>query len=409
MTGGPLVGTRIIEFPSEAGAYAGKILAELGAEVILVEPPGGHPTRQLPPYAPEVPVPESSLWWWYYNAAKESVVLDWQGADRDRLRELIDSAHVVLECEEPGFFARAGLDIDVIRAENPGLIWSSIIPEGDPRKGSDHPFVDLTLLAAGGAVWSCGYDDHTLPPVRGGGNQAYHTASVWAVIGVLVALIDRDESADGQRVVTSMNAACNITTEMATVYWLAAGRNVARQTARHAQVVQTITRTARCADGRYANVGVPPRTGAEVRLLLAWLRESGLYDEFPDAAVLELGTDMSEISLGGDTNPLVTEVYRAGAEAQTFLAERLPAYEFFTEAGRRELSGGVLYWPHELLNDPHFVERGFPVQVQYPLGRTVVQPGAPYRFSASPWSTRAAPTLGQNTAIVLGQDTQGRP
>ena len=73
---GPLVGLRVVELASEHGALAGKMLADLGAEVVLVEPPGGHPTRDLPPFRDDRPDPEGSLWWWHYNTSKLGVVLD---------------------------------------------------------------------------------------------------------------------------------------------------------------------------------------------------------------------------------------------------------------------------------------------------------------------------------------------
>ena len=78
---------RVIEVASEHGAFAGKVLADLGAEVIVIETPGGHATRHFEPFFDDVPGPESSLWWWYYNTGKLSVTLDLDdAADAGRFR-----------------------------------------------------------------------------------------------------------------------------------------------------------------------------------------------------------------------------------------------------------------------------------------------------------------------------------
>ena len=82
------------------------------------------------------------------------------------------------------------------------------------------------MLAGGGPVWNCGYDDHSLPPVRGGGNQGHHTASHFAVMSTLVALLARDENGGGQHIDVSMHAAANVTTEAGSYEWLVAQATV---------------------------------------------------------------------------------------------------------------------------------------------------------------------------------------
>src|SRR5205823_10483606 len=98
----------------------------------------------------------------------------------------------------------------------------SITPFGQTGPRSDEPATDLTLLATGGPVWSCGYDDHSLPPVRGGGNQAMHTGGHFAVMSLLVAVIAREAGGPGQHIDVNLNAAANVTTAFASYAWLAA-------------------------------------------------------------------------------------------------------------------------------------------------------------------------------------------
>ncbi len=187
-TRGPLSGIRVVEVASEAGAFAGKMLGDLGAEVILVEPPGGHHTRSFEPFAGDEPGLERSLWFWHYNTSKKGVVLE---LDDARFARLVDSADVVIE---------ADLVDDVPhRARNPRLIWVSLTPFGR-AEGGVRQATDLTVLAAGGPVWSCGYDDHSIPPVRGGGNQGWQTACIFAVMSTLTAYLARTVTGRGQLV-----------------------------------------------------------------------------------------------------------------------------------------------------------------------------------------------------------------
>jgi len=235
---GPLDGLKVIELSHEHVAFAGKLLGDMGATVTVVEPPGGSVQRTYGPFLDDEPGRERSLWWWHYNTSKRSVVADLT-ADADRLRALITDVDVLISGEAPGVLESVGLDWATLSAANPRLVMVRITPFGAASPRSAEPVTDLTLLAEGGPVWSCGYDDHTLPPIRGGGNQSFHTAGNWAVMSLLVALLAREETGHGQHIDVSMCAAANVTTEMATYGWLLAGAEMQRQTGRHAAPVFT--------------------------------------------------------------------------------------------------------------------------------------------------------------------------
>ena len=100
---GPLEGMRVVELASEWTAFAGKLLAELGADVILVEPPEGASTRRYGPFVDDEPGVENSLWWWHYQTSKRGVTLD--ASDAAGLRQLLGWADIVLEGSDGG---RAG-------------------------------------------------------------------------------------------------------------------------------------------------------------------------------------------------------------------------------------------------------------------------------------------------------------
>ncbi len=165
-------------------------------------------------------------------------------------------------------------------------------------------------------------------------------------------------------------------------------------------------RHARCADGRYANTGVPPRTPEECGRLRQWVLDLGLAEEFPEVFLLELGMQREALDLwriGQDEE--LTAIFGAGRDAIMLIASRLPAADFFRQAQERGIAAGVIYAPEEVLNDPHFQARGFPVEVDHPeLGRTVTYPGAPYSFARTPWRiSRRAPRLGEHNAEIYAE------
>jgi crotonobetainyl-CoA:carnitine CoA-transferase CaiB-like acyl-CoA transferase len=237
--------------------------------------------------------------------------------------------------------------------------------------------------------------------VRGGGNQGFHTAGNWAMMSTLVALLAKQETGEGQLIDVNMLAASSVTTEMATYGWLMAGAEVQRQTGRHAAPILTPPTQVRCRDGKYATTGVPPRDPATFQAILDVLDRRGLRDEFHSSPVLEIGSTLdAPINFGhAATDPMVAELMTTGRDVVWFLAEHLDAYDFFMETQSIGLATGIIYTPGELMADPHFVDRGFPVEVEHPeLGRTITYPGAPYRFTATPWRATRAPLLAEHQA-----------
>jgi benzylsuccinate CoA-transferase BbsE subunit len=182
---------------------------------------------------------------------------------------------------------------------------------------------------------------------------------------------------------------------------------VARQTGRHAGVVPTDAIVAPDRDGHEVHTGFPPRSEKQLRALLGWLRELGLADEFPMTSLIEIAADAGGIELAKLLDDEFTqECYRAGRDAMVFLASRLRGYDFFIGGQERALPVGVISSPEEAIADPHIVARGFPTAVHHPaLGRDVVYPGAPIRFTASPWRiARPAPLVGEHQATLPTPD-----
>jgi crotonobetainyl-CoA:carnitine CoA-transferase CaiB-like acyl-CoA transferase len=325
---------------------------------------------------------------------------------RELFLKLAATADAVLECEDPGRMAELGLDYPDLARAKPDLIVVSLTPFGRDTAKPDAQVTDLSVLAGGGPVWSCGYDDHSIPPVRGGGNQGYNTGAHYVVLSLLTALLHRGVSGEGQHIDVSLHAAANTTTEMASYCWLVRQEEVQRQSGRHAMAMMTMPTQSRCADGRYVTTGVPPRRPHEFANLHAWLVRLGLVDQPAEAIFIERAArkEFIDFSLIGQDDE-VNAIMGAAREALLLIARSLSAYDFFIGAQECGLAVGAVYSPEEVMEDPHFKERGFPVAVEHPeLGRAFTYPGAPYRFSESPWRiSRRAPALGEHNDELLGE------
>ena len=122
-----LDGVRVLELAGTEGEYCGKLLADFGAEVIKVEPPGGSPSRGEPPFMDDRPGPDRSLPFLYFNANKKSITADLGTEEgRERVRRLGAQVDVLLESGAPGTLAALGLGYGDLRTANPGLVYASV-------------------------------------------------------------------------------------------------------------------------------------------------------------------------------------------------------------------------------------------------------------------------------------------
>ena len=201
-----LEGIRVLDLADQSAAFAGRILADLGAEVILVEPPGGGPNRHLRPYLDGVSGPERSCVHQYFGANKKSVVLDIEDkAQHETFLSLVQSADIVLETARPGHMASLGLGPDVLAGVRPDLIQISVTPFGLDTEWADRLGNDLIAGAAGGLVGISGEPRGT--PVQGGANPSYCMASLTAASAATIAITDRDATGKGAHISVSLQEA----------------------------------------------------------------------------------------------------------------------------------------------------------------------------------------------------------
>ncbi|MBK9611258.1 CoA transferase [Candidatus Amarobacter glycogenicus] len=397
---GPLTGLRVIEYTGPLGQLAGKLLADMGADVVAIEPPAGSPARAVGPFVDDVPGPDRSLNYWYHNTNKRSVIVDLTAAEGVAAwKSLVAKADIVIEDCAPGELDTVGLGHASLRPAVDSLIWCSITPFGQTGPWASYQATDMVGLALGGPMMMNGYDAEDVPgapPIRGHGDQGYNTACHYAVQGILAALLYRDKTGQGQHVDASMHEACSSTTEVGLPYWFTQRKNVIRQTGRHAAAQRTEPWLHMAADGRHALIFGVGRDNASWKRIKEWFQADGFGKQLDEPRF-----DEPAARQPGRGSPEAAEVM---SELSRFIAAH-SADEVYRGGQERRQSWGVVRAPSEALGDPHWEDRGFWTEVSGE-GRDapVRMPGAPYAFSATPWELRRpAPKLGEHTAEVLAE------
>jgi crotonobetainyl-CoA:carnitine CoA-transferase CaiB-like acyl-CoA transferase len=386
----PYAGLRVVELGGEpSGEMAGMQLVNMGAEVIKVEPPGGTLSRHIGPYVDDVADPERSLSYWYYNSGKRSVLLNATRDDHRRaLERLLDEADVLLTSLHPTELRAFSLDLVALSEARPSLIVVSVTPFGLTGPWADRQSSDLVGLATSGLLNTSGYDDHTIPPIRPGGNQAFHTAASFAHVAIGLALVERQRTGNGGLVDVSMHEATGLSVELANMYWHYPKALVFRQTCRHAQPVPTQPALFACADGRYVFLSLILADPKPWHALVQWLDSAGMATDLTDPAYDELAHRQENFPHVQD----VLECFFLIHDAETV----------FHEGQARGLPIGVLSAPEELYEDVHLRARGFFEPVDQPGYGEVLHPASPFRMSA--WARadrRPAPRLGEGDDELL--------
>jgi benzylsuccinate CoA-transferase BbsE subunit len=365
---GPLAGVRVVDCADRSGALCGRLLAGLGADVVLVEPPDGHDTRRLPPFWDGAPDPERSLFFWFYAAGKRSVRLDATTPDgAARLARLVAAADVVVETGPPGAWT----------LRHPRLVVASITPFGQRGPWARWRASDTVAQAAGGMLYVNGSPD--APPLRALGCQAYHQAGVLAAVGVLAALLARDATGRGQDVDVSLQAAVTGSLEHVPGLFHQDGRVARRQGTLH---WSRHFRVARCRDGWALLCTLGDWTS-----LFEWMRADGFGDELADARFAEPSVRQAE----AETCFAALDRWVAGYHVQ----------ELYEGAQLRRLPFAVVRAPAALLHDPHLAARGFFVPIEHPdLPALVPYPGAPFRVGHWPWRVQRPPHCGEHDLRV---------
>jgi crotonobetainyl-CoA:carnitine CoA-transferase CaiB-like acyl-CoA transferase len=392
---GPLAGLRVLELADEKGQFCGKLLADLGADVVKIEPPGGEPCRHIGPFLDDIPHPERSLSFWYYNTSKRGITLDLETAAGSRLfGRLAAASDVILETFRPGFLASLELDYTSLHQENPRLIMCALTPFGQTGPWRDYLSSDLLHMAAGGEMASSGYDEADVPnapPIAPGGGNAWHMGSHFAYMAIMAALVHRTVSGQGQYIDASIHEACALTTEAAIANYIYRGEVVRRQTGRHHAAGRTPRTQFRAKDGTYVCALVAGRLNPRyVRELADLLDSYGMVGDLKDAKYQDPAV------IAANTSHIIDDL------VADFIAS-LSAEEIYHAAQERGFTWGAVRAPEQLLDDAHLHDRGFWKEVEHPeLGHSFIYPGEAAIYNGSPWRiSRRAPLIGEHNTEIF--------
>ena len=390
---------RVLELADEKGQFCGKLMADMGADVLKIEPPGGEASRTVGPFLDDIPHKERSLSFWHYNTSKRGITLNLETEDgRSLFRRLASTADVILETFAPGYLPSLGLDYDELKELNPRLVMCSLTPFGQAGPWRDYVTSDLLHLAVGGQMACCGYDDEDVPgalPVAPGGGQAWHIGSFYAYMAIMAALVYRTIAGQGQYIDASVHDACALTTEPAINFYIYMGQVMLRQTGRHAYPTIGPRTQFHCKDGRYINGQVVLQlTPRKLQILAKWMDSFGLAEDLLDQ---------------GYQDPVVIEenTYHINEVVSNFIAY-LTQEEVYHGAQERGFAWGAVRAPDELLDDPHLHDRGFWVEVEHPdLGRNFTYPGGGAIYNGSPWRiSRRAPLVGEHNEEIFCKELE---
>jgi crotonobetainyl-CoA:carnitine CoA-transferase CaiB-like acyl-CoA transferase len=379
---GVLDDLRVLEVGDASGEYAGRLLAGFGADVVKLEPPDGAPSRRIGPFYADEPHPDRSLHFWHFNVGKRAAAVDLTHLEgRGLLDRLVRGFDVIIAAGDAADIEALGLlDGDALRRVNPRLIVVTLTPFGLDGPWRDRPATDLTLMALGGSMAACGYgpDD---PPLTCGGWQAYQTACVYAVHGLMGAVLARDVSGRGQDVEVSVHEAAVSITEWHLPQYIFTGLVSPR-----------------------AVLGLQflSRDGIMVSTIVAEFIGSNVLDRL---CVLLAGDGLD----GALRDPTLRVDRKRFYAATVEVLERYCALHTADEIYRAGQSAGFPWapcrTPDENLEDPHLHDRGFWVPVFHPeLGRQFLYAGAPFIMPGCPWRfARRPPLLGEHTAEALAE------
>lgn len=384
MTPSALAGRRVLELADESGAYCGKLFADMGADVVKVEPPGGDPSRRRAPLWRDATGRSHSFSFLYQNTSKRSLTLDLhQEAGAQVFRRLAVRADVLIETQAPGTLDRLGLGWDELRREHPALVMTSITGFGQTGPHRSFRSSDLVANALGGTLHVHGYAED--PPVKLAGSHAHVMASTCAAAATMIALHHASRTGEGQHVDTAaVEVMAAVSHICGTGKWLDDG--IVPKRAGTGLFASVPSGAYPCRDGLvYLMVNRP----LHWQVLAAWIHE-------------ETGNEALRSPLFEGPSSARYEFREMIDAAISEMTTRYTVAELTREGQRRHLAISPVRGGREVAQDEQLAARGFFVDVEQVGGDCLRLPGAPYRHTRTPWRiSRRAPEPGEHSREVL--------
>lgn len=389
---------RVLDLTDEKGLFCGKLLGDLGADVIKIERPGGDPARRIGPFYHDDADPEKSLFWWAFNTNKMGITLDIETKDGQEIfKKLLRNADFVIESFPPGYMDNLGLGYSALEKLNPRIIMVSITPFGQTGPYKDYKATDIVAWAMGGYMYPFGDTDRS--PVRiGHHSQAYLHASGEAAVGAMLALHHRERMGEGQHVDVSIQ-------ECVARLDLTPGWDMIQVFLRRGEPAASKIKQRYywpCKDGHVVwHYWAGPAAKFWTLPFVKWMEEEGMADDFlkgVDWPTLDATTDEGARHVQEILNR-VEEPTRKFFMAHT-------KHELHEEAVKRRLMIYPVSTVADLLSSRQLDSRGFWVEVEHPeLETTITYPGAfTHASEAPPKISRRAPLIGEQNQVVYEKE-----
>ena len=385
-----LTGIRVLDLTTNYAAYAGRLLADLGADVVRVEPPEGSPLRGLAPCQTGPTGAPLSFAHAFLDAGKRSVTLDLMtAAGRELLAELTASSDAMIET--PSAAAAGHIDFELVRQRNPGLVLVSISAFGRDGPYAGYQATDLTLLAAGGLLSLGGYVDSE--PLAVQGEQAMLASGIYGAIAVLTALYERTQTGKGCWIDVSGQECVAFALEDAVAEWSING-HVRRRLGDGAR--EAGTGVYPCKDGHISMVAGRLGTANAFVTLTQWVAASGV----PGAASL-LEPQWQDFKFRQSREGIARFAEIFGAFCRTRGKQ-----ELYREGQARQIAIAPVNTVADVLQDAQLAANSyFQPQFERNSGREITFPGPPYRLSRTPARPRgAAPKLGEHNRELVDRE-----
>jgi crotonobetainyl-CoA:carnitine CoA-transferase CaiB-like acyl-CoA transferase len=390
-----LRGFRLLDLTDEKGALCGKMFADLGAEVIKVEPIGGCSTRRIPPYLEDKADADHCLYSIAYHAGKKSVTANLATDDgRALVAELAAHSDFLVESHPLGYLDSIGLGYDALAKKNPRLIYASITPFGDTGPGKDYNWADIITWAAGGMMYLMGEEDK--PPLQMSLPQAGLHAGGEAAVAMMLAHYPRQIDGLGQRIVVNMQACIVWTLMNEQAMPFLHGNHLSRTgifvgsaDARRKMVFE-------CKDGHISILIAGGTTvGNSTKALIEWMREKEFGSEW-------MRTKDWISWVPGVFMKMTEEDHQQIDDLETTIQRFLltmPKHEIYAQGLKRRIFLAPVANVADVAGDEQLKARDFWTAVPHDtLGRTLTFPGPFVKMSATPiGATTRAPRIGEHS------------
>ncbi len=395
---------RVLDLAGEIGVYATKLLADLGADVIRIEPPDGpaggsaDPLRNVGPFYHDEPSPERSLYFFNLNTNKRSVTLNIAKPEgRALFEKLVATADLVVETFEPGYLDALGLGYAGLSKIKPDIILTSVTGFGQDGPHAHYRACDIVGVAMSGMMTLAG--DREDPPNMPYGYQACVGAGIQAAAGTLMALAHRDQTGEGQHVDVSMQEALSINQETAMQTYDMTKAIRTRTGARGALPIDIPgIGVYPCKDGHvFAYLGTPG--GAPWTAMLDWMNRESKAEDLNEEPYLGTIQQLNLRYLTGlvtEPDKLPERLRILGHIYEVFarFCAGMDKWTLYEEGQGQRLMFGIVSTPEDLAKNPQLRYRRWLQDVRHDeLGETLRYAGAPYRLSETPWAIRRRPPL----------------